>query len=29
LVAQAFVEGLTLLTSDRLLARYGKMVKCV
>jgi PIN domain nuclease of toxin-antitoxin system len=29
LVAQAFVEGLTLLTSDRLLARYGKMVKWV
>lgn len=29
LVAQALVEGLTLLTSDRLLARYGKMVKCV
>lgn len=29
LVAQALVEGLTLLTSDRLLARYGKMVKWV
>lgn len=29
LVAQALVEGLTLLTSDRLLARYGKMVKSV
>lgn len=27
LVAQALVEGLTLLTGDRLLARYGKMVK--
>jgi PIN domain nuclease of toxin-antitoxin system len=27
LVAQTLVEGLTLLTSDRLLARYGKMVK--
>jgi PIN domain nuclease of toxin-antitoxin system len=29
LVAQALVEGITLLTSDRLLARYGKMVKWV
>jgi PIN domain nuclease of toxin-antitoxin system len=29
LVAQTLVEGLTLLTSDRLLARYGKMVKWV
>ncbi|MFM8768045.1 MAG: type II toxin-antitoxin system VapC family toxin [Rubrivivax sp.] len=29
LVAQALVEGRTLLTSDRLLARYGKMVKWV
>ena len=29
LVAQALVEGFTLLTSDRLLARYGKMVKWV
>ena len=29
LIAQAFVEGLTLLTSDRLLSRYGKMVKWV
>ena len=29
LVAQALVEGLTLLTSDRTLARYGKMVKVV
>ncbi|MFM7848713.1 MAG: hypothetical protein ACKO8N_09170 [Rubrivivax sp.] len=27
--ALALVEGLTLLTSDRLLARYGKMVKWV
>lgn len=29
LVAQSFVEGLTLLTSDRTLARYGRMVKVV